>query len=431
MNFQEIKTVVLDQRSHGDLGASIIPREEAQHFDEWLAHPEMVILMGVRRCGKSTLLQMLREKAPERDFYINFEDDRLSRFTSDDFQTLLDVWVTLYGSQSIFYFDEIQNIEGWEHFVRRLYDQGYKIFITGSNARLFSQELGTKLTGRTIGIEVFPLSFKERCEGSHPQWVSHLDRLDTKSQQILSHQFHQYVETGGFPSYVFHGQLAYLQSLFEGLLYRDVMVRYRLTHASEIRSLVVWLASHCGKTMTFSALKKNIGVGSLTTVRDYCTYLELTYLCFFVNRYAYSLKAQQLAPKKVYWIDHALARTIGFRFSEDRGRLLENIVFLELKRRGYQIYYHQREHECDFVITQGLTVTQAIQVSVHLDDPDTRQREIEGLHEAMIDHNLECGLILTEHGEENLILKGEQEKTLSVKVMPVWHWLLCHSRENG
>lgn len=169
--------------------------------------------------------------------------------------------------------------------------------------------------------------------------------------------------------------------------------------------------------MTYSALRKLLGLGSTTTISDYCSYLENSYLCYFMTRYSPSLKVQQQSPKKVYFIDHALAKIIGFRFSEDRGRMLENIIFLELKRRGKTIFYHKGNKECDFVIQNGTNIQAAMQVTQGLSDSNTHEREVSGLIEALEQYSLSTGIILTELDESDEIVKVGQ-KNIKLKVAP-------------
>ena len=211
-------------------------------------------------------------------------------------------------------------------------------------------------------------------------------------------------------------------SLFEGSIYRDIISRYKIPNAKPLKELVFYLASNCSKEMTYNALRKLLGIGSASTVSDYCTCLENSYLCFLVSRYSESVKSQMQSPKKVYIIDHVLAKYIGFRFSDDIGRILENIVYIELKRRGADIYYHRETKECDFLVRDGGTITTAIQVCKSVTDPVTRLREVEGLLEALERYGLSEGFILTESEEEILVI--EKMKPFRIKIMPIWKWLI-------
>jgi len=380
------------------------------------------IFSGVRRSGKSTLLQWVREKQSSRDYYLNFDDERLINFDVSDFQKLLEIFMEQFGEQKVFYFDEIQNVPGWERFIRRLYDEGNKIYITGSNAQLLSKELGTHLTGRTVGTEVYPFSFREYLILNKLP-LKTTDLLSTKQKVQFKKHLSNYVENGGFPEFLLTQNAEYLKQLYENILYRDIVVRHRLPQEKVIKELGLYCASNIGKQISFNQLKNMFRAGSATTMKEYLSYFENSYLFFLVNRFDYSLKKQIYAPKKVYCIDTRLAREIGFRFSQDQGRYLENVVFLELKRRGEAIFYHADRKECDFLIQKGVKITEAIQVSTSIENESVRKREYSGLIEAMEMHGLNSGLILTENesGQEVVRVNGKKKKIL---ILPVWQWLL-------
>lgn len=383
----------------------------------------ILIVSGIRRCGKSTLIEQFRQTKEEKDYYFNFDDERLTHFETHHFQLLLELFIEKFGQQSHFYFDEIQNIVGWERFIRRLHDHGYKIYITGSNATMLSKELGTHLTGRYIMITLYPISFSEFCH-YHLNEKLQLDRLNTKLKATLSGLFHQYQKTGGFPEYIFYQQTQYLKSLYESIIYRDILVRYKIAHEKAFRELTQYALSNVAKEMTYNKLKNLLEIKNPTTIKDYFSYLENSFLLFLVNRFNYSLKKQLYAPKKIYGIDTALTHTIGFRMDPEKGRFYENLVFLELKRRGHDIYYHSEKKECDFVIVDHLVVSQLIQVTTTLKNPDTKYREIAGLIEAMQSYKLKTGLILTEDesGEEKITIQHEE---CTIHIMPIWKFLLA------
>ncbi|OGV27866.1 MAG: hypothetical protein A3F18_03295 [Legionellales bacterium RIFCSPHIGHO2_12_FULL_37_14] len=423
MDAQLLKQVILDQAEEADF-PNIIPRNAMQKVMPLVNSPQVLILTGIRRSGKSVLMNSIRKQQPLNDYYINFDDDRLALFQLEDFQLLLDVFIELYGVQNHFYFDEIQNIVGWEMFVRRLHNKKQKVFITGSNATLLSRELGTHLTGRHIAIELYPFSFTEYV---YLRDAALLKDLPHNSTQIalLKKYFAEYKTVGGLPEYLENQQQQYLHTLYESILFKDIIVRYKLTQQKPIKELVYYLASNNAKEFTYNSLRKLLGLASSNTVAEYCQYLENSYLAFSINRFAYSLKKQTHFAKKIYFIDPALAASVGFRSSEDAGRSLENIVFLELKRQGKNIYFHKEKQECDFVIREGYRIKAAIQVCMSLKNTTTKEREIQGLLEAMHAYNLNEGLILTENesGEENI---QYAEKTLKITIEPCWKWLLKH-----
>ncbi len=413
MNHQLIKQLIQEQQPIR-LPSDNVIRGIWNKFESLQENNQIIIIKGMRRSGKSTFMQYVRSLQILPHFYFNFDDDRLVEFTIHDFQLLLETFIELLGPAKIVFFDEIQNIPGWEKFARRLHDNQYKIYLTGSNAQLFSHELGTHLTGRYIALEMYPYSFKEylmtRKYTFDPYRI-----YTTEDKAYIKSAFNDYYQVGGIPDYVRFEQPDYLSDLYDSILYRDIIVRYNIGKEQALKTLVYYLASHVGKDVSFNKLKLLLKLASATTVSDYCYYLEMSYLCFFISRYSSSLKVHAHYGKKEYFIDHVLAKKIGFRVTEDKGRLLENIVFLELKRRGHDIYFHKENKECDFVIKQYNVITQAIQVTTQLDSLETEKRELDGLNEAMSSYNLKTGLILTENTDEQ---RG------NITILPIWKWLL-------
>jgi len=419
---QLLKSIVLDQREDRLLPAEYHPRLAEEKLKTLLQNQEITVITGVRRCGKSVLMHHIRLNANDGDYFFNFEDDRLATFTSDDFQLLYEILLELYGEQTTFYFDEIQNIPGWEVFVRRLYNGGNKVIITGSNSTLFSHELGTRLTGRYMDISIYPFSFFEFAAYENHDLITKT-HFSTKEASQVKRLFNDYCVYGGVPEYAKNKQIDYLHSLYDSIIFRDIVARYKLPNAVTLKKLVFFLASNCSKETTYVSLQKLLGVGSSTTIGNYCSHLENSYLCFFVSRYSLSVKKQLRSPKKVYFIDHALAKTLGFSFSEDYGCMLENIVFIELKRRYRSIYYHQAEKECDFVIHADSRVKEVIQVCQTLTNLQTKEREVAGLVEAMETYSLSEGYILTEsESSEEFVTKNEKE--YKIHILPLWRWLI-------
>ncbi len=417
MDREVLKQVIADQRDY--LSPKIFfERSQANVIRDFLDDPSILIISGIRRSGKSTIQRLLQQGLSESDYYFNFDDERLVRFEVQDFQILLELFIELFGKQSFFYFDEIKNIKGWEQFIRRLYDKGNKIFITGSNAKLLSQELGTHLTGRYIQFEIYPLSFKEIIQHECPQVLTK-KALSTDDTGTILHHFADYLKHGGIPEYFKFRKPEYLKDLYEGILYRDIIARYNISNERPLRELVYYFASNIGKEFSYTKLGETIGLSGSHAVSNYCSYLEKCYVCFFLNRYSHSLQKQIQYNKKCYMIDPALIRTIGFRVSEDKGRLLENIVFIQLKMQGQEVYFHKDRKECDFIIRKNNQITQAIQVTTNLSGEKVKDREIEGLIEAMDTYNLQEGLILTEN-EQEVFNVGKYK----IRIVPIWKWLL-------
>lgn len=379
---------------------------------------EIIVISGIRRCGKSILLHQIRKSNKEQSYYLNFEDERLIHFKVDDFQILHEVFIELYGNQQTFYFDEIQNVVGWERFVRRLYDSGNKVYITGSNATMLSRELGTHLTGRYIQYELFPFSFVEYLKLNKIKHTEK-DTYTTQGRVMLSKAFYEYFLEGGFPQYLENKNKEYLKSLYESILYRDVMIRNKLTNEREILELVFYLASNVSKLSSYNSLANTVGIKSASTIKNYIDNIANTYLFFQVNKFDYSLKKQIQNPKKTYFIDNALVNKLGFAFSENKGRLLENLVFIHLRRKEKELFYHNDRFECDFIIRENNVIKEAIQVCYSLSDEETKKREVQGLIEALNLYNLNEGTIITMDEEMEFF-----EKNKKIKVISAWKWFL-------
>lgn len=387
--------------------------------DEWLQTSEILIISGIRRCGKSVLMQQIRDRLVEKDFFFNFDDERLANFKLDDFQKLQECFVELFGEQHTYYFDEIQNIEGWERFVRRLYNAGNKIVITGSNARMLSRELGTHLTGRYLQVEIYPFSFQEYLAMNEIP-VNAKTLYTTTGRATMVKSFVKYMECGGFPKFLQDGSVSYLTSLYESIIYRDILTRNGLTNEKEMLELMFYLASNATKRVTYSSLGKVVGIQHPDTIKNYLEYIQQTYLISQLFRYDPSVKKQMMSPKKIYFVDNAIIKRIGFNATENNGVFLENLVFIELKRRGWDVYYYADKKECDFIVRKGLHISDAYQVTLKMDSPQTREREIAGVREAMQAYSLSKGYILTFEGKETI---NFDDGTI-VEVVPVWEWIL-------
>jgi predicted AAA+ superfamily ATPase len=379
---------------------------------------QVVIISGVRRCGKSSLLYLIKEalKLNEQGYcYFNFDDERIIPDISilDQIYTL---HIEIYGVEPVLFFDEIQNVGSWEKFVNRIYEKGTKVFVTGSNSNLLSSEISTSLTGRNKVLELFPFSFSEYLRFAERSYRP--DRLDSQQKAFLQKDFNQYMKTGGFPLVVKENDLELINAYFQDILYRDIISRYRLSQVNEIRQIALFFASNTGKLFSYATLQKISGIKSLSSIKDYLGYYEQSYLFFYLKKFDYSVKKQIMNPKKVYTIDPAVSNRLGFNFSENKGRILENMVFLELLRRGKEVYYHTGKNECDFLVKDGLVITEAIQVAWSM-DPLNKEREKLGLLEAMIIHNLKHGLVITRDEEGELDKDGR-----NIKLLPCWKWLL-------
>ena len=412
MDKNTIKLVVIEQRKNFEKKLEIIPRSVPSGF---VGSKKISVISGIRRCGKSTLLKQLAKKYPNY-YYFNFEDERLLDFEAKDLNVLYEVFLELYGDYKYFFFDEIQNVYGWEKFVRRLFEDGKKVFITGSNAKLLSSELATTLSGRHLKMELYPFSFKEFLEYEK---FSFKDVYDTNERSILVKYFNHYLEYGGFPEVVIDKNKKELEQLYQDVLIKDLIVRFKIRETKIFREIALYFLSNVTAPMSFNNVRKMVGVKSVMTVKNYVDFFEEAYLFFALFKFDYSIKKQIINDRKMYVVDSGLANAVAFKFSENIGANMENAVFIELKRRNEEIFYYKGKKECDFVVRKGLKITEAIQVSRSLADPKTAQREIAGLLEAMEKFNLKKGLIITESQEEERRIKGKR-----IKIIPVWKWLL-------
>lgn len=408
-----LKHVIFDQRERNL--SQMVERDIDQRL---VKSSEILVISGVRRCGKSVLLQQIRSQQVEQDFYLNFDDERLINFKVDDFQILYEAFIELFGEQKTFYFDEIQNIAGWERFVRRLYDSGCKVFVTGSNANMLSRELGTHLTGRYCQIELYPFSFSEflKMKNSYPEQK---DFYTTTGKGNLRRLFEEYLKVGGFPRYIQESNSSYLSTLYENILYKDVVIRNKLNGERELLEMMYYLASNAAKRFSYNSLAKVVGIKHPDTIKNYIEYTESTYLLFQVMKFDWSVKKQIGSPKKVYFIDNAIINKVGFNATDNIGQLLENLVFIHLKRQRGEVYYHDDGVECDFIMRENGHFAFACQVTRSLSDSKTRQREINGLLSALNAYNLAEGMILTEDETEELVI--EEKK---IHIYPIWKWLL-------
>ncbi len=396
---ETIREVILSQQKGLASQKQGIRRDVITKID--VKAPHAVIISGIRRCGKSTLLQQLMSKIKDC-YYLNLDDPRLFNFQLPDFEKVDEVFLEEFGKKENYFFDEIQTVAHWELFVRKLLDQKKRCLITGSNASLLSRELGTKLTGRHLTYELFPFSYKEM--------------LTLTSAKPSLQSFEGYIESGGFPEYLQNNNLNILQELLKDILTRDIIVRHGLKESKTITELTLYLLTNAGKEFSYHKLATYCNVGSVNTIISYISYLEDSYILFTIPRFAYSVAKQLVSPKKSYVIDVGFARANSASFSADTGRILENVVFLHLRKRYKEIFYYKEGKECDFVIKEKGKIILAIQVCTQLTE-ENKERELAGLTEAMKKLNLTKGLILTLNQDDSL---G------NILIMPIWKWILEH-----
>jgi len=373
----------------------------------------IVVISGVRRAGKSTFLKQLSLEFPSF-LYLNADDDRFIGATPEDLASLLFIWEEVYPGVRTVFFDEIQNIPGWERVIRRMHDEGYRIFLTGSNAQMLSSELGTHLTGRYVRVELFPFGFDEYCTFHQFSWNPSYIHTTSESAAALR-LFSQYMDDGGFPEFLKDPDLEILQRTFDDILFRDVIARYGIREIKSFRLLCRYLYTNMTREASLTSLASVVQMKSPVSLKNWIGYLEDTYLIGTLSPFEYSMKKQLSRNQKYYGIDTALRNAVAFRFSDDHGLLLENIVWLELRRRGYELYWLKGENECDFIAIEQGIVIMAIQVCWNLSD-ENREREFGGLMEACSSFPGSKGYLLTLHQEETPI--GE------IRIIPVWKWIL-------
>ena len=383
---------IINEQLESFKGKNLVDR----HINIPVDSNRIVIISGIRRCGKSTLIRQKLFNSGDA-VYLNFEDPRLINFELDDFIRLEQLVNENNKSQIIL--DEVQNIDKWEIYARSAHEKGIILYITGSNASMLSRELGTHLTGRYKQIELFPFQYSEF--------------LDFFKLEKSAENFEKYFEMGGFPEFYAENDNDYLRLLLRDIITRDIAVRRKIGNENQLMRLAVHLISNIGKEFSFNKTGKLLDFKSVRTVIDYCDYLKESYLIEFVPMFAYSIKKQLSNPKKAYCVDSALANANSLSFSKDSGRKLENFVYNKLRWQFKTIYYFKnQDSECDFLIKQNEQITTAIQVCWEVNSENIK-REIRGLKDAMDETGAKEGKIITYSQEDNL--EG-------IPLIPAWKW---------
>ena len=414
----QIKSMLLEQFDSFWKRDTGIPRDKLAVVEQASSLPHAIIVSGLRRVGKSTLLaQMAHRLGKDAFYYLNFEDDRFLGFQAEDANDLYQTQVELFGERKVFVVDEIQNISGWEHFVRRFMEMGFKFYITGSNASLLSRELGTRLTGRYVPIELFPFSFREFLQ-FRGQPALDLQRITTADKGRLNSALDAYLQVGGIPDALKYPELALLRTLYDDVLYRDIATRHHLDAVTALKELAFFLISNPANLVSFNKLKDQFHLGSVNTIKSYIDYMANSWLVFTMNLYDFSVKRQQIAAKKIYCIDSGLSNAVGFGFSPNTGKLLENLVFLTLRQQAKELYYYTTPGglEVDFYLPER---QQLVQVTQTLENPATRERELHALAEAVQTIKVKSAMILSNSNEDGFELNG-----VPVEVRSTVEWLL-------
>ena len=393
---------------------------------------KIIALTGVRRSGKTyqlynVITRLIRQKIKLKNIlYFNFEDERIDK-NSFILNNIIESYQELYPdinlNECYFLFDEIQNVNGWEKFTRRIYEQVSKnIFITGSNSKLLSREISTSLRGRSINFEIFPLSFEEYLNFSDIE----INLNSTKSVSAIINTFEKFLSSGGFPELIWIDseiKNKILQEYFNVMIFRDLIERYDIKQTAILKYFCKRVIGNSSKEFSVNKIYNEIKSQgykiSKDTIYQFQTYVESIYLAFFLSRFAPSIVKQEFSKKKVYSIDTGLAASIDAAFLKSKGLVLENLVFLELIKSGKKVTYYSNNFECDFLLIENERVCEAIQVCFDINDTDTKKREEKSLIHACKEFELKRGLILTMYDEQKYILDG-----IDIEIMPVYKYIL-------
>lgn len=375
---------------------------------------------GLRRAGKSYLLyQIIRDKFFESNFervlMINFEDERLIEVTFNDLHLIMEAYYELYDHKPVLFLDEIQNVQHWQKFVRRLADEGIQVFVTGSNADMLSHEIATILGGRFINKEILPLSFREYLTFLEIPYSKKTKYSSAKYEIIKTYE--QYLKFGGFPElFKFENKREFLSSVYQKLFYGDLIARYNVSNSNVLKLLVKKLAESVNNETSVNRIKNLIKSTGATignnTLFDYLNHLESSYLIGTVSNY-YSKFSEKETNKKYYFLDTGI---LGLFLIDKDTKLLENQVYIQLRRKGFEPYFLKKKSEIDFYVPEENLL---MQVSYSIKDPETYERETKGLTLAMKEMKIKESYIIT-YNEEDVI----ETDAGVIHVVPAWVWLL-------
>lgn len=411
-----MKTIILNQRKERDelVSRPYLMRRNNQNVEVLLTSPLIKLITGPRRVGKSTqALLMLRNK---NFAYLNFDNNSLLEAWNPELvMRMLD---EVYPDYEYILLDEVQNLESWDLWVSQLYRMGKNLVITGSNAKMLSSEMATVLTGKYVQIEMLPFSLEEFFDWN--QLDLHSPKSEQKTDFILL--IDDYLKYGGYPEIVALRQLShsYLDTLFDSIIWKDVAKRHKVRNITDLNNLAMYLVSNFCNPISANDLAKELGLSSVNTTKKYMDYLHEPYLFYYLSRYNNKLKLMQKAPRKVYLVDNGFITSKSFSLSENLGRLLENQVFIELLRRGYDVektmfYYRSRnDKEVDFVLRKANKVESLVQVCYDMSSPKTEKREVESIVECA--EELNCNnLIIVTYNDKRVI----EKKDYKINVVPI------------
>lgn len=415
----KMKDVVLSHKKEKDelIRLSYVQREGLQNARQSMDNNLIKVIMGPRRAGKSVFAIQMLEGI---DFaYLNFDDERLLDIS--DYDDLLKAIVQVYGETKTILFDEIQNLRKWELFLNRLHRKGFSLVITGSNSRLLSRELATHLTGRHIQFQIFPFSFLEFLRARD---FTIDEPIELKERQgMILNLLNEYLDKGGYPEILTKNldPKNYITTLFESILFKDVVKRYNARYPKKLYDLGLYLITNHSNEFSYTRLKKALEFRSVHTVENYTEYLNEAYLIFQTVRYSHKVKEQLKSPKKVYAYDTGVINAVKFKAAPDAGRLIENMAAIELLRRGKEFYYYKTKDgkEVDFAVKEDLKISQLIQVCYDIDHDMTKKRETNTLVRAARETRCDSLMVLTWDYEAK-----ETSDELEIHYLPLWKWLI-------
>ena len=378
-----MKTIILNQRKERDelMSRPYLTRRSNQDTDLLLNSSLIKLITGPRRVGKSTqALLMLRDK---NFAYLNF--DNYSLLEAWDANLVMRMLDDVYPGYEYILLDEVQNLDGWDLWVSELYRLGKNLVITGSNAKMLSSEMATVLTGKYLQVEMLPFSLEEFFDWNKLD-LHMLKPEDITDSFVLTDD---YLRNGGYPEVVASRQLtrSYLDTLFDSIIWKDVAKRHNVRNVNDLNNLAMYLVSNFCNSVSANDLTTELGFSSVNTTKKYMDYLHEPYLFYYLSRYNNKLKLMKKAPRKVYVVDNGFVASKAFSLSDNLGRLLENQVFIEFVRRGYDVeksmfYYRSRnDKEVDFVLRKGTHIECLVQVCYDMSSPKTEKREVDSIVE--------------------------------------------------
>ncbi len=418
---EQLKQILTEQKQAITARPLGTLRNELSSVPKLKKLPHVVVITGLRRTGKSTFLRQIINKYYSQDkcYFINFEDERLYNFSAENFNIIYETLVELFGEQKTFFIDEIQNVKNFQSFVRRFYDMGFKFYITGSNANLLSKEIGTRLTGRHIDLNIQPFSFREFLKFKNIEFSdSSFYKSETKAE--IKRAFNDYFTNGGMPEFLQYNDKEILLRIYDDIVIKDVAVRHGISNLFEMRAMYRYLVTSFANRFSFNKLQKVTGLGSVNTIRNYISYLVDTFFVTVINKFDYSYKKQLANEKKLYVIDNGFIPLISTKVTKDFGWMLENIVFNELNKKYNVFYFIHNKIECDFVVGNMNKVIGLFQVCWEF-NPDNKKREINGLLSALNFFDINEGKIFTQDQEDEIRIDNKV-----ISITPVWKWLLTN-----